>query len=144
VIATVWIIHDLTTDTARVSFGYDPGAVAIIKSITSTSRSYDPTTKVWTVTGSVVDGLVWMLTQDGHKVHVTVTDHTPQTTQAAYSSAGWADALFTAVGPDRIDAVYRALTRVLHPDNATGDPDLQQQLNVARDHHTQRGAKHHA
>jgi HepA-related protein (HARP) len=134
--ATVRIIRDLTTDTARVSFGYDPGAVSIIKSITSTSRSYDPTTKVWTVAGSVVDDLVWMLTQDGHKVHVTVTGHPPQT------SAGWADALFTAVGPDRVDAVYRALTKVLHPDNATGDHDLQQQLNVARDHHTKRGAKH--
>jgi RPA family protein len=136
--ATVRIIRDLTTDTARVSFGYDPGAVAIIKSITSTSRSYDPTTKVWTVAGSVVDDLVWMLTQDGHRVVTTVTGKPPQ------FPTEWAEALFAAVGPERVDAVHRALTKIFHPDTETGSNDLQQQLNDARNKYTKRGASHDA
>ena len=50
-------------------------------------------------------------------------------------SAGddWAKALFARVGPERADAVFKALTRVLHPDNvATGDTELQRELNDAR------------
>jgi hypothetical protein len=137
--ATVRIIRDLTTDTARVSFDYDPDAISIIKSITSKSRTYDPDTKIWTVTGTVVDDLIWMLTQAGHKVHATITGQPPSQTPT-----GWADALFTAVGPDRIDAVHRALTKIFHPDTTTGSHELQQQLNTARDQHTKRGAKHHA
>jgi hypothetical protein len=43
----------------------------------------------------------------------------------------WAKLLFQAVGPDRAEAVYRALAKVLHPDTPTGDTRLQQQLNAA-------------
>lgn len=39
----------------------------------------------------------------------------------------WARALFDAVGPDREDAVYRALAAVLH-----GDVDLMADLVTAR------------
>jgi hypothetical protein len=42
--------------------------------------------------------------------------------------------LMEAVGPQRREAVFRALTRVLHPDVTGGDNTLQQQqLNEARD-----------
>lgn len=38
------------------------------------------------------------------------------------------------MGPERTDAVFKALTRILHPDIAdTGDTELQRQLNDARD-----------
>ena len=44
----------------------------------------------------------------------------------------WAHALFRQVGLDRREPVFRALTRVLHPDNqSTGDNTLQRQLNDA-------------
>jgi hypothetical protein len=49
------------------------------------------------------------------------------------NSPSWAQALFSNVGPDRADQVYRALTRILHPDNPrTGDTILQRELNTAR------------
>ena len=45
----------------------------------------------------------------------------------------WAQALFSTVGSDRADQVYRVLTRILHPDNPeTGDTTLQRELNDAR------------
>ena len=47
---------------------------------------------------------------------------------------GWAEELFTAVGKNsaRAEAVFKALTKCLHPDTATGDKGLMQQLNNAR------------
>jgi hypothetical protein len=41
-------------------------------------------------------------------------------------------ALFELVGPERHEPVFKALTKILHPD-AGGDGRLQQQLNDARD-----------
>lgn len=48
-----------------------------------------------------------------------------------HDGRGWADSLFAAVGPERATPVYRALSKVLHPDVATGDTTLQRQLNDA-------------
>ncbi|MFF2085911.1 hypothetical protein ACFVVM_19200 [Nocardia sp. NPDC058176] len=46
----------------------------------------------------------------------------------------WAEQLFSALGASRTEAVFRALTKVFHPDNIkTGDTVLMQQLNEARD-----------
>lgn len=47
----------------------------------------------------------------------------------------WAEQLLRAVGPERVDAVFKALTRVLHPDVKTGDETLMKALNNARDRH---------
>jgi hypothetical protein len=50
------------------------------------------------------------------------------------SGSSWARLLFERVGPGRADAVHRALSRVVHPDNpATGDLQIQQELNDARE-----------
>ncbi|WP_280271878.1 hypothetical protein [Nocardia wallacei] len=48
------------------------------------------------------------------------------------ASGSWAEQLFTAVGESRIDAVFKAMSRCLHPDVKTGDTRLMQQLNDAR------------
>jgi len=45
---------------------------------------------------------------------------------------GWAQHLFRAVGPSRVTAVHRALSKVLHPDVPTGSGVLQRELNDAR------------
>jgi hypothetical protein len=50
-----------------------------------------------------------------------------------HSDGTCAEALLAAFGPERTDAVYRAVSRVLHPDVATGDATLQRQLNAARE-----------
>ncbi|MBF6082118.1 hypothetical protein IU485_12185 [Nocardia cyriacigeorgica] len=47
-------------------------------------------------------------------------------------SGSWAEQLFHAVGRDRRDNVYRALSKILHPDVQTGSKVLMQQLNDAR------------
>ena len=59
--------------------------------------------------------------------------HTVTGLHTADSGTDWAAHLFRAVGPRRAPAVHRALTRVLHPDNAvTGSHELQRQLNDAK------------
>jgi hypothetical protein len=47
-------------------------------------------------------------------------------------TSAWAQNLFTAVGPDRGEQVFRVLTRILHPDSPTGDTELMRQLISAR------------
>lgn len=47
-----------------------------------------------------------------------------------HDAAHWARILFKRVGPARTSAVYRALSRCLHPD-VGGDTDLQRELNDA-------------
>ncbi|HWT48540.1 MAG TPA: hypothetical protein VN255_08180, partial [Mycobacterium sp.] len=44
----------------------------------------------------------------------------------------WAKILFRRVGRERREPVFRALTRVLHPD-VGGDHHLMQELNAARE-----------
>lgn len=46
-------------------------------------------------------------------------------------SPDWAASLFTAVGPDRVHLIYRAMSKVLHPDVENGDHRLMQELNCA-------------
>ena len=43
----------------------------------------------------------------------------------------WARILFRRVGPARAGPVFRSLSRGLHPDVATGDAQLQRELNAA-------------
>ena len=53
----------------------------------------------------------------------------------------WARALFQRVGPRRAGPVFRSLTKILHPDNAaTGDVDIQRELNAAHGEITGRKA----
>jgi hypothetical protein len=61
-------------------------------------------------------------------------DPPPRRPPPRATSTDWCGPLFSAVGPDRREAVFKALVRVLHPDNAkTGDTKLMQDLNAARD-----------
>ena len=60
----------------------------------------------------------------------TGSSYTPPPRQT--SKGEWAAAVFVRVGPERVPAVYRALSRCLHPD-AGGDTQIQQELNSAHD-----------
>lgn len=126
-----------------IKFAYDPDIVASIKAVKPTQRKYDPDTKTWTVVDYIETwALARRLQAAGYTVisdvddlcthHQRATPPPPPRSKPA-ATAPWADALFDAVGPDRIDAVHRALARILHPDTATGDADLMRALNVARD-----------
>lgn len=98
-------------------------------------RRWHPTLKCWLIGSSFAEAMAEALRAAGCTVVVTRRGGAERgglDDDQHVVGAGWADALFAAVGPGRDDAVYRALSRVLHPDHG-GDPQLQQALNVARD-----------
>jgi len=101
-------------------------------------RSWDKVARCWLIPSVFVDEAANVLRAAGCTVYVTRPNGEPWTSGRA--GAGhratpgdrWAELLLEAVGPDRADAVFRAPTRVLHPD-ARGDLVLMKQLNAARD-----------
>jgi hypothetical protein len=113
-----------------VRFTYDPDAVDVVKRLPSFSRQWDPQAKMWKVDASFIHDVTQGLQQLGY----TIIGLEGVARPGASQSGNWAEVLFNRVGPDRADAVFRSLTRILHPDNpATGDGILQQELNKARD-----------
>jgi len=101
-------------------------------------RSWDKLVKCWVIPSVFVDEAANVLRAAGCVVYVTRPNGQPWTSGRAgaghRSSPGdrWAELLLEAVGPQRADTVFRALTRILHPD-AGGDLVLMKQLNAARD-----------
>ncbi len=90
-------------------------------------RRWSPQHRCWLVGASFADAMAEALRAAGCSVIVTHHGRTD-----AVVGTAWADQLFAAVGPARVDAVHRALTKILHPDHG-GVVRLQQALNVARD-----------
>ena len=116
-----------------VVFDYDPDLVDLIKTTVPArgGRSWHPRTREWRVHAAYVGSLARAIRALGHTVIGLDRQQSPKQ-KPADDPASWARALFTHVGPARAMAVYHALTKVLHPDNAkTGDTQLQQQLNRA-------------
>lgn len=107
-------------------FHYDPDAIAIIKTAPAYAREWDPARKRWLVDIGLATVVIDMLVDHGHTV-VGLPEQ-PRTAD----STSWAEELLTACPPDIREQVYRALSKVLHPD-AGGDVRLQQALNDARD-----------
>lgn len=124
-------------DIYEVSCPYDPRMVAVIKALPSSVRSWDPAAKVWKVDvdGGYARALAANLRELGYIV-VGLAEppprEPPRSNGRAINGDQWAHVLFRQVGPDRREPVFRALTRILHPDNqSTGDNTLQRQLNDA-------------
>jgi hypothetical protein len=116
-------------DPAPVRFNYDPEIVSLLKSVApSHARKWDRSTKTWFVDRLFINVLTDQFRACGIHVLVeeTPANHPPR------QCANWAAELFRAVGRNRIGPVHRALTKVLHPDTATGSAHLQQELNDAR------------
>lgn len=143
--SVIVIEHDGATGEAFVRFDYNPDLVELIKStIPGRFRRWDPARKVWTVTGGLAGEFARTARSRGHVVNDThfTSGHRqrqapppppppPRAPRAA--TTDWAGSLLDAVGPERQEAVFRALVRVLHPDTSTGSTELMQQLNRARD-----------
>lgn len=112
-----------------LQFSYDPDVINMIKTfVPSWNRSYDPERRRWSIGDEFGENLAKVLQDAGHKV--VGAPEAPKSTE----SANWAEVLFRRVGVDRQDAIFRALTKVLHPDNPlTGDTVLQRELNSARE-----------
>ena len=111
-----------------VRFDYNAAVVELLKStVPAHARTWDKTGKQWAVDADWYQRLAAAMRAAGCTV-VGLDD----TRQQAHDGKEWAHTLFTAVGPARVPAVHRALTKVLHPDTATGCPVLQRELNDAR------------
>jgi hypothetical protein len=89
-------------------------------------RSWNPVRREWLILEPVYAAeLAGVLRGAGHIIVGGIND------PSDVSCQGWAQHLFRAVGPARSTAVYRALSRCLHPDTPTGDTTLQRELNDA-------------
>jgi hypothetical protein len=125
-------------DHYTVRFDYDREVVAILEDIPDFARKWWPASRSWWIFGYYAGYLASELDAHGHTViGLDPThwrrhggEHSAQ--HNSYAGDDWAKALFARVGPERADAVFKALTRVLHPDNQdSGDGRLQQELNDA-------------
>ena len=113
-----------------VQFAFDRQVVELIKqTVPSSCRTWSQARRRWFVDAAWAPMLAAELRRRGHTV-VGLEEHRRERV-THHDGRGWADSLFAAVGPGRATAVYRSLSRILHPDVATGDTTLQHQLNVA-------------
>ena len=120
------VVFDLVNDRYTVRFPYDALLVELLKSrVPSYARTWNSAGKLWTVDSVYAAPLAAAFTELGCTV-VGVETRTPS------ACDGWAQHLFRAVGPSRVTAVHRALSKVLHPDVPTGSGVLQRELNDAR------------
>jgi len=120
------VVFDLVNDRYTVRFSYDPLLVELLKSrVPSYARTWNSAGKLWTVDSVYAAPLAAAFTELGCTV-VGVETRTPS------ACDGWAQHLFRAVGPSRVTAVHRALSKVLHPNVPTGSGVLQRELNDAR------------
>lgn len=120
------VVFDRVGNGYTVRFPYDPLLVELLKSrVPSYARTWFSAGKYWTVDSAYAAPLAAAFTELGCTV-VGVETRTPS------ACDGWAQHLFRAVGPSRVTAVHRALSKVLHPDVPTGSGVLQRELNDAR------------
>lgn len=126
-------------DTVRLSFPYSAALIARIKAeVPASCRAFDPKTKVWTVREPFLMAAVALI----YDAYPDVVIDDVARAQSSWQSSGKRSAhtdpdysalhlLPTAPLP-LVDAAYKCLARLHHPD-AGGDTSAMQQLNAARD-----------
>jgi hypothetical protein len=123
-------------DRYTVRFQYNADLVELLKTaVPSHARDWNPATKEWTIRATHAEQLASALRATGHKVlglDPPRTDPPPRANNSTPDTAQWAKLLFRRIGPNHRDPVFRALTKVLHPD-VGGDHSLMQELNQARE-----------
>jgi hypothetical protein len=113
-----------------VSFAFDATAIAVIKALPSHSRRWDPKKRVWHVDAGYAKSLAANLREIGYVVVGLQPD--VRAHRETVDGADWARLLFRRVGHMRSEPVFRALSKVLHPDVVGGDTALMRELNDAR------------
>jgi hypothetical protein len=120
-----------------IRFNYNATIIKAIKdTVPHYAREWNAATKRWTVNEAWTWQLADALTEIGCQVVGLTNGYrrgADNHTATQLADGDWARELFKAVGPQRRDAVYRALSKVLHPDLETGSTQLQRHLNDARD-----------
>lgn len=119
-----------------IRFPFDREMIAAVKRVPTTR--WDPARKVWTASVAVAAALRVALRKWDADILWLGIDCPPFPSAnrpggQQHGGGDWAAALFAAVGPSRADAVFRALSKVLHPDVATGDGGLMRELLAARE-----------
>ncbi len=122
-------------DGHTIRFPYDPTVVAAIKAtVPSYARSWNPHTRAWLIGPFWASVLADTLRCHGH----TVTGLRSPPRYVHTDDSDWARMLFRRVGPNRAGPIFRSLSRILHPDVAGGDAQLQRELNLAHAELSQR------
>ena len=118
-------------DRWSVRFRYNEELVELVKAAVDwRDRAWSPTDRCWYIDRWMVCQLVDELTAVGATVRWEDADSPCRRQQqaeppSAWAQPSWAELLMTAVGEARRDAVFRALSKVLHPDVVeTGDTAL--------------------
>mgnify|MGYP001597717585 CR=1 FL=1 len=114
--------------TTKLYFRYDLDLIAIIKTVDG--RRWVPEEKCWTIPTSRLKMLAYLLRGRGYDL-VTDKDE-DESANSRPRESDWAEQLLARCDPELADKVFRALTKVLHPD-VGGSPTLMRDLNVARD-----------
>jgi hypothetical protein len=96
------------------------------------NRAWDAATKRWVIPAADVNIAARVLREEGWRVEIIEPVQAGTRTPPLPQTASWADAMFKAI-PGRLhQPVFRALTKVLHPD-VGGDLVAMQQLTAAKD-----------
>lgn len=118
----------------RLYFSFDQQVIDIIRTIPG--RRWNKDLRCWIVAHSSLRLLSDTLVSLGHRVIVSGPsdqreyERTKREREARDND--WADQLLGRCSAELSEKVFKALTRVLHPD-AGGDNTLMRDLNVARD-----------
>jgi len=151
--ATVTITREpgAFSDTWQVRFRYQRAWVELLKdTVPGYDREWDPDRRVWVIADASVQELAEALAAVGasvqwvnedpyrtrHRSHRTGGDAgppPPPPPRGGTDTCPWARVLLDAVGETRREPVFRALSKVLHPDTATGDAALMRELLEARE-----------
>jgi hypothetical protein len=115
---------------AKVHFNYNERALEVIRTIPG--RRWHPDSKTWSIPGDMTSLTAGEFARAGFRVSLNDELFKPR---AHLSSDRDATNVFAALMegiPKRLrEPVFRALTKVLHPDH-DGDTELMKQLNAAR------------
>ena len=118
-------------DKLAVRFQYDPSIIGILRTVPG--AYWSPTDRAWLMPSAydyvLESALAHWPVQWAPGTQPYRESRLPE---PAVTSISWATALLAAVGPTRADAVFRALSKVLHPDVSTGDTELMRALIEAR------------
>jgi hypothetical protein len=124
-VVVVILITTLDDDYSTVTFRYDPRAVEIMKSVPV--HRWNGQDKEWTTETSWVQLLAKRFHDNGYSVAVDGDLWSPPDIKALSSPIL---SLFDALPAHLKQPVYRALSKVLHPD-VGGDTELMKELNKA-------------
>jgi hypothetical protein len=114
-------------DMHAVTFIYNADLVELLKrTIPSHARKWVPARREWHIESAYAKQFADTVRGIGHTVLGLEEPRRGHDTDPTL----WARLLFQRVGPTRSSAVYRALSKCLHPDIG-GDTELQRELNAA-------------